>query len=139
MKDAVGGSILFYIILIFIAIFIMFIAVIMNYAEAYRTNNYVVNTIEQYEGRKPLGTKSDTTSTDSLYGYLKRHRYFGKLDVTCTNIPDDTNPKGSVFGVTTYIKFYIPFVDVGFDIPIKNDTKTIYGIKCSDATVKSAG
>ena len=50
MRDAMGGSILFYIILGFIGIFIVFIAIIMNYASAYRTNNYVVNMIEQTEG-----------------------------------------------------------------------------------------
>ena len=135
MREAIGGSILFYIILGFLGIFIVFIAVIMNYASAYRTNNYVVNMIEQTEGRYPFGTVGDDTSQSTLVGYLKRNNYYNGLNVSCNN-----NNNGAVFHVTTYINFYIPIIDVGFPIPINNDTKTLYGVSCSDNdTVPSVG
>ena len=50
MREAVGGSILFYIILGFVAVYIIFIGVIMNYAATFRASNYVVTTLEEYEG-----------------------------------------------------------------------------------------
>ncbi len=121
MRDAMGGSILFYIILGFIGIFIVFIAIIMNYASAYRTNNYVVNMIEQTEGT----IEFDSNSRDSLVGYLKSNNYYNGLNVTC-----NSNTNGSVYHVTTYIKFYIPLIDVGFPIAINNDTKTIFNVYC---------
>ena len=134
MREAVGGSILFYIILGFIGVFIVFIAVIMNYASAYRTNNYVVNLIEQYEGRYSFGTSNDNEDEETLVGYLKRNNYYNGLKVDCSNI-GDTHQSGSIFKVTTYINFYIPLIEVGFPIPIKNDTKTIYKISCEDSKV----
>lgn len=124
MREAVGGSILFYIILGFIGVFIVFIAIIMNYASAYRTNNYVVNMIEQTEGRYTFGTENK--SENSLVGYLLRNSYNNGLVVTCSE-----NKNGAVYNVTTAIKFYIPLIDVGFPIKIVNDTKTIYGEWCT--------
>ncbi len=127
MREAVGGSILFYIILGFIGVFIVFIAIIMNYASAYRTNNYVVTMIEQTEGQYPFQSSSNDNS--SLTGYLKSNGYNNGLNVTCNR-----NNNGSVFHVSTYINFYIPIIDVGFPIAINNDTKTIYGVFCDDDT-----
>ena len=135
MREAVGGSILFYIILGFIGIFIVFIAVIMNYASAYRTNNYIVTLIEQNEGRIDFGLSSDSSDSDTLVSYLKRNNYYNGLKVSCADIQN----KGVVFSVTTYINFYIPIIDVGFPIPIKNDTKTIYNLTCNDNTIRSTG
>lgn len=124
---------MFYIILGFVGIFIVFIAVIMNYAAAYRTNNYVVTIIEQTEGSYNFGTSSDT-SRNTLVGYLKDNNYYNGLRVTCTN-----NANGAVFNVQTYINFYIPLLEVGFPIKITNDTKTIYGVFCEDESVSSNG
>ena len=122
MKDAFGGSILFYIILAFIVVFIIFIAMIMNYARAYRTNNYVVTMIEQYEGKVK-------------YDYLKanlveNHNYYGPFNVSC----NDIDGRGAVLHVTTYINFELPIIDFDIDIPINNDTKTIYQVFCDDMT-----
>ena len=117
MREAIGSSILFYIILTFIGIFIVFIAIIMNYASAYRTNNYVVNMIEQSEGQVQFNDSTDS----SLVGYLKSKNYNNGLTVTCKH-----NANGSVFHIKTYVTFYIPIIEVGFPLEINNDTKTIY-------------
>ncbi len=138
MREAVGGSILFYIILGFIGVFIVFIAIVLNYASAYRTNNYVVNMIEQYEGTYDFGRSGDENDEETLVGYLKRNKYYNGLKVTCDNV-GGINPRGAVFNVTTYINFYIPLIEVGFPIAIKNDTKTIYGVNCNDDIVTSTG
>ncbi len=120
MREGIGGTILFYIILGFLALFIVFIAIIMNYASAYRTNNYVVNMVEQYEGK---------VTHDDLKVFLANNRYYNDLDVSC-----NMNDKGAVFHITTYIYFELPILDFGMPIAINNDTKTIYTIKsCSEA------
>ena len=126
MREAIGGSVLFYIILGFLGIFIVFIAIIMNYASAYRTSNYVVNAIEQSEGRRPI--RGNGSSELGLIEILRNKGYNNGLDISC-----EENANGSVFHVTTYINFYIPLIDVGFPIAINNDTKTIYKVfGCSD-------
>jgi len=140
MREAIGGSILFFIILGFIAVFIVFIALIMNYASAYRTNNYVVNMIEQYEGSIKFGSSSDSINDDTLIAYLKRNNYYKPLTVTCNNVGDSSNPRGAVFSVTTYVHFELPLLGVfRLELPIKNDTKTVYGIRCKDSSIQSTG
>ena len=78
MREAVGGSILFYIILGFLAVYIIFIGVIMNYAATYRASNYVLTKIEQTNAEVKIGTQSDTKADGTLYGILKSQNYYQK-------------------------------------------------------------
>ena len=128
MKDAVGSSILLTIILAFLAIFIIFIAFIMNYATAYRASNYVVTMLERTEGNIDIGTKNNSKAgDDDLTGYLKQRLYHGDLFLVCND-----NQNGAVFKVTTMIQFDLPLIDVHLPIYINNETKTIYDVYCKD-------
>ena len=134
MKDAVGSSILFYIILIFLAIFIVFIAFIMNYATAYRASNYVVTMIERYEGAVDIGSQNSDANEETLYGALKVRNYYNSLEVSCLE-----NANGPVYKVITTIPFKLPIIEVSLDIKVQNETKTIYGknIKCNNRAIGS--
>ncbi len=50
MKDAFGGAFMIEVMLIFLGIYISFIAVAVSYAKAFRVKNQIINYIEQYEG-----------------------------------------------------------------------------------------
>ena len=50
MRDAVGGTFMMYVLLVFLAVYIMFVAVAFNYARAFRVKNKVIDIIEQNEG-----------------------------------------------------------------------------------------
>ena len=125
MREAVGGSVLFMIILGFIGVYIVFIAVIMNYAATYRASNYVLTTLEETEGQVYLGTKGDT-DTSTLYGMLKTMNYHNDFVVTCSE-----NTNGAVYKITTTVNFEIPLIDVDLKLKINNETKTIYGVSCN--------
>lgn len=128
MKDAMGSTVLFYIILGFIGVFIFFIAIIMEYAVTYRTNNYVVTAVEQSEGGIPYKNLTED---------LKRRKYYGNLKILCAD-----NSNGAVFQITTYIQIHIPIIfkeGEGLNVPITNDTKTIYNVFCGDSNVQSCG
>ena len=101
----------------------------MNYAAAYRTNNYLINRIEQRNGIYPFGTQNDRNDS-TIMGYLKQNMYYNGLHISCAN-----NVNGAVFNVITYAKFTIPILDIDYKIPISNDTKTIFKLNCDDATV----
>ncbi|MBQ8471909.1 MAG: hypothetical protein IJ501_00220 [Bacilli bacterium] len=116
MREAVGGSMLFYIILIFIFIYIVFIGLIMNYAATYRATNYVVTTIEETEGE---------VLHDALEDALKDRNYHNNLTVTCSE-----NSDGAVYRVETYVAFEVPLMGIDLTLAITNDTKTIYGENC---------
>ena len=130
MREAVGGSMLFYIILIFIFIYIVFIAVIMNYAATFRASNYVLTTLEETEGQVVLGTKGDT-DTSTLYGMLKNMNYHNDLFVTCSE-----NNHGAVYKITTVVQFELPLSGVDLPLYINNETKTIYGVSCNQDYVR---
>ena len=118
MREAVGGSILFYIILGFVAVYIIFIVVIMNYAATYRASNYVVTTIEEYEGN---------VSVDSLKRELETKNYYNGLDISC----QENSNGDAVYKVTTYVNFEVPLIGINGKIKINNETKAIYGVSCN--------
>lgn len=127
MREAVGGSILFYIILGFLVVFIVFIAMIMNYAAAYRASNYVLTMIERTEGNILVGTTNDNAGDDSIIGQLKNRRYYNSLEISCSQ-----NTNGAVYKVTTSVPFNLPIVNVNLNLDINNETKTIYGVECNN-------
>lgn len=125
MREAVGGSLLFYIMLIFLVIYIFFIGVIMNYAATYRASNYVLTRLEETEGMVAKGTKNDT-NTSTLYGQLKAMHYNNDLVVCCKE-----NKQGAVYKITTNVAFKVPLIGVDLKLYVNNETKTIYGVKCN--------
>ena len=129
MREAIGGSILFYIILGFLAVYIVFIGVIMNYAATYRASNYVLTRIEQTEANIEVGLPSDTADKDTLYGVLKSRNYNNALNVCCYDVGQTDN---SIYKITTYVNFEVPLLGLDMKLNVKNDTKTIYGVRCSD-------
>ena len=132
MREAVGGSLLFYIMLGIIAFFVIFIAFIMNYAATYRASNFVITKIEQFEGKIDLGSENSIADDGTLYGKLKNKGYYNILEVTCSE-----NENGAVYKVITAVKFDLPLVGWTFNIPIQNETKTIYGEPCQERVIGS--
>ena len=49
MRDAVGGTFMIKIFLIFLALYIIFVGVAVNYVKAFRVKNRIINIIEQNE------------------------------------------------------------------------------------------
>lgn len=132
MKDAVGGSVLFYIILVFLAIYIVFIGVIMNYAATYRASNYVLTRLEQTDGAVKLGSKSDQACQSydnncTLFGALKSLNYYNGLSVCYKK-----NSRGVIFKIETTVDFQMPFFAIDLTLPIRNETKTIYNVSDAD-------
>ena len=58
MKEAIGGSYIFQIVIVFIALFSTFIVYSVNYSKAFKVKNEVLDLIEQYQGF----TKSNESS-----------------------------------------------------------------------------
>ena len=119
MREAVGGSLLFYIMIGFIFIYIVFIAVIMNYAATYRASNYVITALEESEGE---------VNRTTLIESLQDRNYYNDLSITCSE-----NSNGdAVYRVTTYVNFDVPLIDAHLRLAITNETKAIYGERCKE-------
>lgn len=119
MREAVGGSLLFYIMIGFIFIYIVFIAVIMNYAATYRASNYVITALEESEGE---------VNRTTLIESLQDRNYYNGLSITCSE-----NSNGdAIYRVTTYVNFDVPLIDAHLRLAINNETKAIYGEPCKE-------
>lgn len=137
MKEAFGSTFMIYILLIFLAVYITFVAVALNYAKAFRVKNSIIDIIEQNEGvdlDDNGGTirKIDTRLKEYSYNVrgIEEDKYItagtGKcydLGYCITKVSDDI--KGKYYKVITFVHLEIPFMDLGFTIPIRGETRVI--------------
>lgn len=148
MRDAVGGAFMIKIFLIFLALYIIFVGVAVNYAKAFRVKNRIINIIEQNEGitnytdnssSSVLGQIKESLNEyhykvqginrdqcpESQYGYMN-DEYGYCIGLVTTGVEND----GIVYEyyrVKTYVIISFPFFEDGlsFRIPIKGETRKI--------------
>lgn len=126
MREAVGGSMLMYIIIPIIFLFVVFIAFIMNYASAYRASNYLITQIETCEAN--ISDCGEIKGKATLEENIKnKYYYHNGVIYSCTD-----NSKGSVYRVTLNVDFELPLIGKIGVYRINSESKTIYGISCSD-------
>ena len=138
MKEGFGGTFMIYVLLVFLAVYITFLAVAFNYARAFRVKNKVIDIIEQNEGM-------DFTDTSGTLGQIES--YLNEVSYSVTGIDKNVCPEteyeyingergycihevdsatnGKYYKVKTFIKLEIPFLDLGFTIPVKGETRKI--------------
>lgn len=54
MREAIGGTYLVKMFMLFLVIYVIFIAMALNYAKAFKTKNGIIDSIEVYEGYNDL-------------------------------------------------------------------------------------
>lgn len=134
MKEAFGSTFMIYILLIFLAVYITFVAVALNYAKAFRVKNSVIDIIEQNEGvdlEDNSGTIGKINARLRDYSYnvngINGDSYTGykcyELGYCIKEQSDDI--KGNYYKVITFVKLEIPFMNLGFTIPIRGETRVI--------------
>ena len=145
MREAVGGTVVLNVALIFIVLINGYLAISVQYTKAFRVKNQIINIIEQYEGYTPA-------AQDVIGDFIWEARYHpGVNTVTC---PDGSLPTppghlycverisamtvgpnsgGNVYRVTTFLSLQLPFVGqlmetaTGFNgIPIRGETKLVF-------------
>ena len=69
MREAIGGTWLFTIVIVFIVLFSSYLAISVNYSKAFKVKNGIVDLIEQNEG---LSSETQT----QISNYLDKTGYF---------------------------------------------------------------
>lgn len=139
MRESFGGAFMIKLVLIFIVIYISFMAVAVNYAKAFRVKNNVINILEQSQFK--LGD-----SIDNIDNYLRGVPYnlngnssikehcgvdFGNSNENriLTNygvcIVENGSGNKHYYTVTSYISVEFPFFDIYMTLPISGETKMI--------------
>lgn len=145
MRDGIGSIFLYNIIIVFILLVFAFLAAIMSYNKAFKINSRIVGIIEKYEGYNALAVAEIDQDLTSI-GY----RRSGEGMTNCAERPggdlqdDNTSNDGTYayciyffdpnvtghnhyrYGVTSFISFDFPFVDVVFKLPIYAETDSMY-------------
>lgn len=112
MRESIGGTMLFWIVLFFMTIFIAFLAAIVQYAHVYKVKNSIINYLEQGEG---VSSQEEFEAALNRFGYAKDGRY-----VLCRYRAPE---RGGYY----YVKLYVTFSVMNFslDIKIKGETRLI--------------
>ena len=145
MREAVGSTFLFKLMIIFIFFFASFLAIAINYSQAFRVKNQVINLIEQYEGLSEENQERIANLINGS-GYYRVASCTCDKDFNCNNRTGDNLNGGSIdntnglcirrlttgadgtdayYSVTTFVSFNLPIVGNFFTFPVKGETKVI--------------
>ena len=143
MREAFGGAFTIKLMLIFLAIYIAFIAVALNYAKAFRFKNRIIDIIEQNEGIDSYDDTKEGSVIGNINSYLNTVGYYVNLaniknnnteNINCydrgycieeTTAPVTDGITSKYYKVTTYININFPFFKLNFNIPITGETRKI--------------
>lgn len=145
MRDAVGGAFMIKLLLVFLAVYTIFIAIAINYAKAFRVKNKILDIIEQNEG---INTDNiDDKAKDQIKTYMNNINYNvingysdikARVEDKCSGYYFIDTDKGycinkvsnssdaSYYQVRTFVTISIPLVrNLSFTIPISGETRKI--------------
>lgn len=151
MKDAMGGTWLTGLVILFLALFACFLAYSISYTKAFRTKNEIINIIEKNEGftMSPNSArlhdlnlealKEDTTTEGKAFAFIKGLGYDYDTAENAGCGEDGTMQNGGYclkkfcptdgkiyYKVTTFIALTIPIFNVTVKLPISGETKTMF-------------
>ena len=127
MRDAIGGTMLLWIVVFFMALFMSFMAVVIQYSRVYKIKNNSIEDIERSEG---------ICSIDKLEELLNNNKYYGDY-IICYNaaVSNSKDPIGGYYSLTLYARF--AFSNFGFNMPIQGETRIIETGVCDGKNVVS--
>jgi len=138
MRDAFGGAFMINLWIIFLVIYISFMALALNYAKAFRVKNQIINYIEQYEGYE-----NNEQVQNLIVAYLANANYYVSADsdaITGLAEASDTwchsygycitkveagDNRGVYYKVQTFMQIDFPFFNMHLTIPIKGETRIV--------------
>lgn len=132
MREAIGGSWIYYLVVTFLLIYVFFMSFVMNYASTYRAANYVVTQIEtcQAQNNNCGGNDLDTIKTAIWQKYRYKVPDGREMSLSCID-----NGSGSVYRISLPVAFEVPIIGTIDWITVKAETKTIQNISCSSGNI----
>ena len=74
MREAIGGTAIFQIVIFFILLFTGFMCLSINHSKAFNVKNMIINTLERKEKIDLSNTENDEAIKE-IVSYLKKHSY----------------------------------------------------------------
>lgn len=139
MKDAFGGVLSLVLITIFLVIVSGVLGLVVNYSKAFRMKNFIITTIEQYDGASGCFGKGtgETACEDKIRKHASDLGYYP--DPSALNCPDGyekafdlycyyENPNKYNYTVITQVDINIPIINkiAGIEIfQVHGDTRSV--------------
>ncbi|MDD2409387.1 MAG: hypothetical protein PHD03_01545 [Bacilli bacterium] len=145
MREAIGGTWIFGIVIIFIVLFSSYLAISVNYSKAFKVKNAIVSMIEKYEGHgqevqnlikdynKSVGYGVSSNCSDRGEGYDNVNTTAGIRSRYCVKCIEADNSESrnrmhkSYYNVTVFFKLDLPIIGNIFVFPVTGETKPVYG------------
>lgn len=145
MREAIGGTWIFGIVIVFIVLFSSYLAISVNYSKAFKVKNTIVSMIEKYEGHgdavqtaiikynKEVGYGVSSNCNGKGQGYDNVPSTAGFKSRYCVECTDADTSEGrnrlakSYYTVTVFFKLDLPIVGNIFVFPVTGETKPVYG------------
>lgn len=130
MRDAFGGAFMIKLMLIFLVIYVCFIAIALNYAKAFKAKNGIIDYIERYEGFNNTSETLINTYLVNMKYYVasqsgRTAQYSKQTGSTCYDlgycIENYTDGSGSNYIVATFVEVRI--LGLSFTVPIKGEVR----------------
>lgn len=151
MREAIGGTWLFQIVIIFILLFTAFMCLSINHSKAFNVKNTIIKTIERSEGLDLTTEAPDNETIQTIVNYLNEISYrttgncpngytgynrSGKLDSNnsafCiykqgSTITDTYNeiPDSSYYRVVVFFQLDLPIFNEAFNFKVTGDTRKV--------------
>lgn len=119
MKDSFGGSIMIYIIIFFLGIYIVFIALTLRYAQSFKLKNKTIDLIEQYNG------DINGDFEDELTDYFQKNRGLKPTNLQIFIVKNNDLKNTCYYRVNTYIDWEWPFLGIEGTWDIHGETKKV--------------
>ena len=150
MREAVGSTFLFKIMIVFIFFFTSFLAIAINYSQAFGLKNKIISSIEKNEGYNEFSRKEIADAVSST-GYFRNVQcpknedsagealsFIAKSDAnnditgvclelvnTAGTVAVDKNTDKVYYKVTTYVSFNLPILGNILTIPVRGETQIL--------------
>lgn len=138
MKEAIGTSLVFNIMMIFVGVIIVILISSISYTKGFKIRNRIIDRIEEYNGYSANSTVATVIEEDlKAIGYKIVETSMCKEKDNAVRLTGDYNEynycvyeyrtsKGNYYGVTVFISFDVPLVGDYINIPIYGETRIIY-------------
>lgn len=138
MKEAIGTSLVFSLVSIFIGVIIVIFVGSIAYTKGFKIRNRIIDRIEEYNG---YGTSDDVVTAIEndlkAIGYRIVERSKCNDRKGASSLTDKFNTynycvyeyatdRGNYYGVTVFINFDIPLIGEHINIPVYGETRIIY-------------
>ncbi len=141
MKDSVGSTVLMKIFVIFMVVYIILMASILNYTKTFRIKNQIINIINRHgdynsAARQEISNYIEKSSMYMECSLLDGNNDFGsdpdnkKCEIKEYQMTDAAG--GRYYKVKVYVTFMFPLTKRTLQIPITGETKRLYDAGYSD-------